>query len=348
MPILTGQDVDPREGSPARAHAAMLEALVRGEGFARVAAILEEHVDAPVGIFVPRPGNDGLTESPVERFVLMFGEGDPGAEAYLRTAALAALAGIAVMNALDDVGVRREHSLLHDLLTRAELGDSEVARRARMQGCDLRSGVIAICADPGESDPRRLVATIAAERPGAMVELVGERVYAMLPGATPEAARRLTDRLAERCRPALSSRHLGAAGARLALEEAGVLLAMAEAGDLDRADDSAWDPIRLLFRAYRADPEEVLRFAERTIGALVRQDEEHGSELQITFWAYQRSNCNMNLTAKSIYTHRHTVANRLARIRELTGLDPVNGREREHLSLALKAHYVATMGPTPG
>jgi sugar diacid utilization regulator len=46
----------------------------------------------------------------------------------------------------------------------------------------------------------------------------------------------------------------------------------------------------------------------------------------------------MNATASAIYAHRHTVAYRLERIRELSGLDPARLEEREQLSLGLKIH----------
>ena len=34
----------------------------------------------------------------------------------------------------------------------------------------------------------------------------------------------------------------------------------------------------------------------------------------------------MNATARAIYAHRHTVAYRLERVKELTGLDPMAAR----------------------
>jgi DNA-binding PucR family transcriptional regulator len=48
----------------------------------------------------------------------------------------------------------------------------------------------------------------------------------------------------------------------------------------------------------------------------------------------------MNVAADRLETHRHTVANRLRRIRLLTGLDPQRGYDRELLALALRAHLV--------
>ncbi len=47
---------------------------------------------------------------------------------------------------------------------------------------------------------------------------------------------------------------------------------------------------------------------------------------------------SFDATAAKVYAHRHTVAYRLDRIRELTGLDPADGEHRERLGLGLKAH----------
>ena len=45
----------------------------------------------------------------------------------------------------------------------------------------------------------------------------------------------------------------------------------------------------------------------------------------------------MNATARAIYAHRHTVAYRLERVRELTGSIPAATEDRERLGLGLKA-----------
>ena len=42
----------------------------------------------------------------------------------------------------------------------------------------------------------------------------------------------------------------------------------------------------------------------------------------------------------AIYAHRHTVAYRLDRVRELTGLDPTQSEDRERLGLGLKAYRI--------
>lgn len=370
--LLEHSALDGFERSPNNAQAEMLDALVAGEGLKRVARIAEERVGAAVGIFVPRPGSDGSDGSAAERFVadlvagrpaeqpeevgelvpivaagelagavVMLGEGSDQAIAYLRAAAVAAVTGVAMLNAREDAGRGSDEGLLADLVAGRELRPGEIARRARTRGCDLAEGVAAICLAPGEEPVGGPIATIAAECPGALVEVCGERLYVLVPGPL-ERARRLSERLsvAGRATTARSSHYRQAADAALAVEEAEMLLALAEAGGYADADDPAWDSLRLLFRGFAADPGEIARFSEERVGELIRHDESQGSELQSTFWAYQETNCNMNLTAKATYTHRHTVSNRLARIGELTGLDPVRGYDRELLSLALRAHYV--------
>jgi hypothetical protein len=353
----------------------MLDALVAGEGLERVAEIVEEHVGESVEILVPRPGSDGTDGTPAERYVaelvaggdperpfevadlapivsggelqgavvMLGGEGDAATSAYLGVAAVAALTGVAMLNAREDAS--RDDELLAELLAARQIPPGEIVRRARLRGCDLTGGFVALSVNPGETPADRLVATIAAERPDALAEPRGARLHVLLPGDA-EGAIKLADRLADQvAASAHSSRYRQASDARAALEEAELLLKLVETGGRTSSDRPTWDSLRLLFRAFVADPQELARFAEQTVGAVARHDERHGSELEITFWAYQENNCNMNLTAKATFTHRHTISNRLTRIEELTGLDPVRNYDRELLSLAFKAHIVVTMAP---
>ena len=86
--------------------------------------------------------------------------------------------------------------------------------------------------------------------------------------------------------------------------------------------------------------DEVRSFYEDTVAAIVRYDEQYHTELLGTLEAYLANDCNMNGTARSIYAHRHTVAYRLQRVKELTGLDPMISEDRERLSLGLKAYRI--------
>ena len=64
-----------------------------------------------------------------------------------------------------------------------------------------------------------------------------------------------------------------------------------------------------------------------------------------TLEAYLEHNCNMNATAAAIYAHRHTVAYRLERVKELSGLDPMQTEDRERLGLGLKAYRIIAPRP---
>jgi sugar diacid utilization regulator len=48
----------------------------------------------------------------------------------------------------------------------------------------------------------------------------------------------------------------------------------------------------------------------------------------------------MNATAAAIHAHRHTVAYRLERVKELPGLDPFTSEDRKRLGLGLMAYRI--------
>jgi PucR family transcriptional regulator, purine catabolism regulatory protein len=83
-------------------------------------------------------------------------------------------------------------------------------------------------------------------------------------------------------------------------------------------------------------PAELARFHAETVGAIADYDAEHGTAILETLVAYLDNDCNMNATATAIFAHRHTIAYRLERVHELTGLDPLRREGRERLGLGLK------------
>ena len=83
---------------------------------------------------------------------------------------------------------------------------------------------------------------------------------------------------------------------------------------------------RLLFRALISDPDEVRSFYRDTVEPLVRYDDQYRSDLLGTLEEYLASDCNMNATARAIFAHRHTVAYRLDRVKELTRPRPADLR----------------------
>ena len=87
-------------------------------------------------------------------------------------------------------------------------------------------------------------------------------------------------------------------------------------------EDIGTGTYRLLFRVLASHPEEVRSFYEDTVAAIVRYDDQYRTDLVQTLEAYLEHNCNMNATAAAIYAHRHTVAYRLERVKELSGPRP--------------------------
>ncbi len=366
--------IDPPESSASFSEASfnrMAQALLAREGFAGVAAITAELVGARVEILVPRPGSTGRHGTVAERFVaelvagglppwppgvtevvpIVVGGGvqgavvvsgalEEGADEHLRSAARAALTGIAILDTREEVRRDQASGLIADLLAGRRLRAGEVAGRASRLGCDLDDGFVALAIDGrAERGGGDVAAVVAAVHPEAVVEVVGGIVHALVPGPAVDTAL-LEERLGGAVRRAHSSAYEDPADAFRALDEARALLALLRGAAIPNTDRPTWDALRVMHAAYFVEPTRMRAFTERTVGAVIRHDEAEAGRLQTTFWSYQEANCNMNVAAERLETHRHTVANRLRRIRELTGLDPQRGYDRELIALALRTHLV--------
>jgi len=362
--VLAPFDVEAVAAGPAQQ--LMVEGLVAGGGLERVAAIAAEHAGAPVEIFVPRPGTEGDDGTPAERYVaelvaggdpqrpeevhavapivcagellgavVMLDEGGPEASHFLRAAATASLTGIAMMNARDETARSLGASFITELMGRQDARVDDVLRRAGLLGRDLTDGLSALCAETAGEGLAALGATIEAHSPHAVMEILGGRLMALVPGPR-ETVRELATRLADDAAVGVSSHYRQAGDARTALEEARLLVEVGATGTAGQA-------FRLLFQVSEHQPDRLESFTAETIGPLLHHDAEHATELEKTLRAYVEHNCNMNVTARTTFTHRHTISNRLTRVRELTGLDPLDAEDRELLGLALKAHRVAEL-----
>ena len=279
--------------------------------------------------------------------VLLIGEADGEALEFLHLAAVASLTEVAVEEAREEVEQNLRGSFLEELRSRPDMDPAEIVRRAGRLGCDLSRGAVVLCAELTTDRPRHVVATIAGEYPGALAQHMEERVYAILPAETPEstqeAARDLAARLQRHGIVGVSSFYGDPAELSRAIQEAELVL------DVLRRSDGEGGPIpedigrgtyRLLFRVLASHPEEVRSFYEDTVAPAVRYDDQYATDLVGTLEAYLDRNCNMNATAAAIYAHRHTVAYRLERVKELTGLDPMQTEDRERLGLGLKAYRI--------
>jgi sugar diacid utilization regulator len=292
--------------------------------------------------------------------VVLLLEGDPkgGAEPVLvdreevlRAAALAALAEVAVADARDEAERKLRGGLLEELRSR-EIATAEATAKAARLGCDLARGAIALVAEIDSASPSHATALVEAEYEGALAELAEGRLYAILPARggddaperTLEAAGRIGTRLRKHGTVAVSSFYPDPGELHRAIQEAELVLDVVtrepEIAEALEQGIAASGVYRLLFRALISDPEEVRSFYRDTVEPLVRYDTQYRSDLLGTLEEYLASDCNMNATARAIFAHRHTVAYRLERVRELTGLDPQISEDRERLGLGIKAYRI--------
>lgn len=276
----------------------------------------------------------------------------PDAAEYLHLAAVASLTEVAIEEAKEQVEQNLRGSFLEDLRSRPDLEPREVVRRAGRLGCDLSRGAVVLCAELKTDRPRHVVALIGGEYPGALAQHMEDRIYALLPATggdaapeqTLERARRLAERLRQHGTVGLSSFYADPGEFGRAIQEAELVLDVLRQSDGggggDHLKDIGTGTYRLLFRVLASHPEEVRSFYEDTVAPIVRYDDQYRTDLVGTLEAYLEQNCNMNATAATIYAHRHTVAYRLERVKELTRLDPMLSEDRERLGLGLKAYRI--------
>jgi PucR family transcriptional regulator, purine catabolism regulatory protein len=325
---------------------------------------LAEYTRAKVADADPAPPQPIAHETSIEAggepvgLVLLLAQENESEEAtlvdrdgVLRAAALATLAEVAVADAREEAERRLRGGLIEELRTR-EVGTSEATSKAARLGCDLGRGAIALVAEITSSSPSHATALVEGEYEGSLAEFSDGRLYAILPARggddaperTLEAAGRIAARLQRHGVAAVSSFYPDPGELHRAIREAVLVLdvirrepRIAEALEEGIAASGVY---RLLFRALISDPEEVRTFYRDTVEPVVRYDIQYRSDLLGTLEEYLASDCNMNATARAIYAHRHTVAYRLDRVKELTGLDPQISEDRERLGLGIKAYRI--------
>jgi sugar diacid utilization regulator len=285
------------------------------------------------------------------------GSGDSGQpvlvdrEEVLRAAALAALAEVAVADAREEAERKLRGGLIEELRER-EVESAVATSKAVRLGCDLARGAIALVAEISSASPSHATALVEAEYEGSLAELVNGRLYAILPARggddaperTLQAAGRIANRLRKHGVAAVSSFYPDPGELHRAIKEAELVLDVVtrepEIAEALEEGIAASGVYRLLFRALISDPDEVRSFYRDTVEPLVRYDNQYRSDLLGTLEEYLASDCNMNATARAIFAHRHTVAYRLERVKELTGLDPQISEDRERLGLGIKAYRI--------
>src|SRR5215208_6439565 len=104
---------------------------------------------------------------------------------------------------------------------------------------------------------------------------------------------------------------------------------------------------KLLFRVLQENPEELETFYAETLEPVVLYDSRYGTELVHTLTTYLENDASTVKTATGLFAHRHTIRYRLDRVGELTGLDVDKSKDREQLTLGIKAMQLLGRVPEP-
>ena len=224
----------------------------------------------------------------------------------LELAALAALTAVTLRDA--HVTQRRATAALFEEIERG-LPHAEALTRARRLGADLSDGARALALRPPTD---RTLAAIAQELPGSLAAARGGLGIALVPAhldALPLA------------------RRLGAGLSPAGHDLAAAMRFAAVALELDT------DPAELLTGTWRL----LVASEPPALQALVDSTVARAGHLVDTLRAYIDHGASISATAAAIYAHRHTVSNRLERVRALTGHDPLTTAGQTQLALGLQA-----------
>jgi PucR family transcriptional regulator, purine catabolism regulatory protein len=335
---------------PTRVHALhgrMVEAMLEGGGLRAIARLAAQGAGGRVVIDLahdvlaastPGDGDAVALSVPILAGPATIGtvslhvDGPPsaGAADALHATVMAALTYVALRHGDDprhDAGARLVDAVL----------DGAPHALARLREAGLEAGD-ALTAQLLPHRTGRVVAALADQAPGTARTIRDDWVHALLPPevSAPRIAAQLHERFGVAAAGAITNGDpvVALREARLAAQ-----LVVDGAAAPEALAGGTW---RLLVRNALRAPDELAALATNALGPLLDDDSPATADQLRTFAAYVANDCNMTATAAAIPAHRHTVAYRLERVRELTGLDPFDGEDREQLGVALKAHAVAT------
>jgi len=347
-------------------HASMVDAVLSGERMRDVAAIAARRTGRAVAVEIAALGYDlvvpdNATDTAVACEVVVRNGGAPigtirlladeppddleEAQAVLHLAAMAAMTDLALVESRQQVEDQLRGTFLEELRAGDRIAAAEVVRRGERLGCDLSAGALILAGDPAPERIHRFMAAVKAECPGAFVQRLDGRVYAVIPAGDEAdaedravaAASVLAKRLQAHAPVGLSAFQRNPAELGRAIEEADLIVTVLGSSELSPA--SLADPTyRLLVRLMASDPGQLDTFHAESVEPLARYDAQYRSDLVGTLAAYLDHDGKLGAAAQALFAHRHTVAYRLERIKELTALDPARYEDRERLSLGLKIH----------
>lgn len=234
---------------------------------------------------------------------------------------------------------------------RGELPEAEARRRARILNEPIEEpmAVAVFRAPEAEGDTERLAEAIrrlTARFPRRRVQPMAEGIAFVFPPpggeADPETV--VEGLRAELVRALGLSRlaagvggvYAGPAGLARSFREAVQSAQMVEAllGGNRALAYARLDVYRILYPL--RESELLEEFYEQVLGPLERYDREHHAELIPTLEAFFACDGNLQRTAERLFLHRNSLAYRLRRIQEITGMDLRRWEDCFRLQLALK------------
>lgn len=174
---------------------------------------------------------------------------------------------------------------------------------------------------------------LAAEAPnGAGGRAVADRLRRRVEGVRQQVERRLKQPVSV----GIGRPGWGIAGVRASYQEATQALSVSQrlfGGNRTTAFDEL-RVYRLLMPLHGSG--ELRRFYHEILGTLVEYDAKHSGELVRTLEAFFACDGNLQRTADTLYLHRNTLAYRIERIEDISGLSLHDPDDRLCLQLALK------------
>ncbi|MGP3934111.1 helix-turn-helix domain-containing protein [Nonomuraea sp. KM88] len=268
--------------------------------------------------------------------------GDLDRRLLARAAVVASLLQLFSRNlAAAEARVRGE--LLDDLLTPTPRTYSSLAERALRIGYQPQKRHAVVVAHIRAENRQSLASVasdLAAARDGLSTVRDGQAIL-VVPSDDPsltgrQIARSLTTRLgspvtAGAAGPVDDPADLPSAYAE-ALACVQALLRLERVGAAATADDLGYAGLLL------GDGASAVRFVERTLGPVIRHDEQRSTALMETLGTYFATGQSLVASAKRLHIHPNTVTQRLDRVRRLLGMDWNSPDHTLEVQLALRLH----------
>jgi len=352
-------------------HGLLMATALRGEGVAGVADALAELLDRAVLIDEVQGGDLSPTVTPVddhwESGVVL----DGTVVARIRVAGQSALTALdvravehaAVVTALEllrartaaEVEQRLRGSLLADLLT-TDVTDASLLDRARRLGWDLSGSQTLITIRWPEPERAERVLGItdrfAAEiAPRPLAALFRGELVLVCPSEShsdaAELARRLVGTLSASGAVEFAVAAVSATGTVTDLPDAyrtlcGAMNLAADAQSTTVIDMADVTIDHLLLQL--DDPQRLRAFARTVLGPVLEYDRTRQTELIHTARVHLEHSLDRRATADALHLHPNTVAQRIKRLEELTGLQLSRPRDLLRLTSALTVAQVAALG----